>query len=393
MSRKGTTWTLVLALLAIVLSGEARGKDGRDFIKEARLIFVAAACGDGQVPAGIDAVLVESHCREVRPSIVKARKDFADKARSFFAALLPKNLPTEVVYPFGGGDLLTALATYPDARVITTISLESAGDPRRLGKASAPELREALKTFRAMQVYLLNTHDNRTENLPPFERGIIPGQLAFSLAAAVVYGYEPLSLRYFRIEQDGALHYLTQADISSLEEVKSKKLASFMPDPDFSPAFRNMELILRRTGAGAGPELIIHRHIAANLSNRHFSGSLLKKHLESKGTIAAMTKAGGYLLWRDDFSSFRGYLLANMTFMISDSTGILPRHAAAAGFEQTTFGAFHGAFLEDNGGGDAAELRRLWNEQPFRPLPFRYGYSDIQGANHLMVTRSKEAGR
>ncbi|HYA87711.1 MAG TPA: hypothetical protein VEI57_11685 [Nitrospirota bacterium] len=393
MSRKGTTWTLVLFALAIMLSGEARGENGRDFIKEARLIFVAAACGDGQIPDGIEAVVVESHCREVRPFIVKARKDFVDKVRSFLALLLPKDLPTEVVYPFGGGDLLTALATYTDARVITTISLESAGDPQRLGKASASELRDALKTFRTMQVYLLKTHDNRTENLPPFERGVIPGQLAFSLAAAVVFGYEPLSLRYFRIEQNGALHYLTQAEISALEQVKSKKLASFMPDPDFSPAFRNMELVLRRIGSGAGPELIIHRHIAANLSNRHFEGSLLKTHLESKGKIAAMTKAGGYLLWRDDFSSFRGYLLAHMTFMISDSTGILPRHAAAAGFEQTTFGAFHGAFLEDNGGEDAAELRRLWNEQPFRPLPFRYGYSDIRGANHLMVTRPKAAGR
>jgi hypothetical protein len=82
-----------------------------------------------------------------------------------------------------------------------------------------------------------------------------------------------------------------------------------------------------------------------------------------------------------------------MAFMISDSTGILPRHARTAGFEQITYGTFNGAFLKDNGGSDAAELRRLWQSQPYRRLPFRYGYSDIRGANHLMVTKPKEAGK
>ncbi len=88
--------------------------------------------------------------------------------------------------------------------------------------------------------------------------------------------------------------------------------------------------------------------------------------------------------------TLRTYLLTHMAFMISDSTGILPRHAKAAGFEQITFGTFNGAFLKNNGGDGAAELRLLWNTQPYRRLPFRYGYSDILGANHLMVTRPKE---
>jgi hypothetical protein len=388
MARKNAILMIVLLLAIAFFSNCALAKEeGENFVAGARLIFVAAACGDGQLPVGIDAGVVASHCSAVRPAITRARNDFVKKAQPFLAALLPEDLPTEAVYPFGGGDLLTALATYPDAKVITTISLESAGDPRRLGKATTAELREALKAFRAMQVYLLDMHDNRTENLPPFERGIVPGQLAFSLTAAAVYGYEPVSLYYFRIEQDGSLHYFTEEEISALEQVKSKKLASFMPDPDFSPAFRNMELTLRRTGGKRGPELIIHRHIAANLGNRNFARSSLKKHLERKGRICAMVKAGGYLLWRDDFSALRSYLLANMAIMISDSTGILPRHAAAAGFEQITYGAFHGAFLPDKGGEEAVELRRLWSAQPYRLLPFRYGYSDISGANHLMVTR------
>ena len=41
-------------------------------------------------------------------------------------------MPKTVVYPFGGGDLLSALVAFPDATEITTISLEQAGDPRRL---------------------------------------------------------------------------------------------------------------------------------------------------------------------------------------------------------------------------------------------------------------------
>ncbi len=394
MSKKNAFPIFVLSLLLMLFSGSAlANQEGKNFIDDANLIFVVLACGGGQVPAGIDAHLIASHCSQVKPAVIRARNSFMKKAQSFFTELLPKELPADVVYPFGGGDLLTALATYQNAQTITTISLESAGDPRRLGKASFGELQDALKAFRKMELYFLDLHDNKTENLPPFEQGIIPGQLAFSLVTAAVCGYEPASLRYFRIEHDGSLHYFTDREIAGLEQVKSKKLLSFMPDPDFSPAFRNMELVLRRIENGPGPELIVHRHIASNLGNRHFAGSPLNRHLEGKGRISALAKAGGYLLWRDDFSALRGYFLSHMAIMVSDSTGILPHHAAAAGYEQITYGRFHGAFLPDNGGKAAAELRRLWSDQPYRDLPFRYGYSDIRGANHLMVTRPKEAER
>jgi len=389
-----TSWARVVGSIAILLSGNSGSAgDGHDFIREARLVFAVVACGGGGVPPGIDLATVESHCRDVERQIVSARGQLVGEVRPFLAALLPAHLPRKVVYPFGGGDLLTALATYPDATEITTLSLESAGDPRRLLGASGQALSDSLEQFRVMWTHLLVMHDSPSPNLRAFERGIIPGQLAFSLAAAVVYGYEPVSLEYFRVEPDGALHYLTQADIEALEHVKAARLAGFMPDPDFSPAFRNMELVLRRRPGLVGPRTIVHRHLAANLRNRHFAGSPARRHLEDQGPVAAMTKAGGYLLWTKDFSELRDYLLAHMAFMVSDCTGILPRHARAAGFEQTTHGRFNGAFLPNGGGDDAAELRRLWGSQPYRELPFRYGYSDVRGANHLVVTRPREAGR
>jgi hypothetical protein len=155
-----------------------------------------------------------------------------------------------------------------------------------------------------------------------------------------------------------------------------------------------MELVYTKNEAVIGPEKLIHRHVSANLHNSHFSGSPLETHLLRKGRIAAVTKAASYLLWRPDFSAIRGYLLSNMESMVSDSTGILPRDAEKAGFELITYGRFNGAFLDDKGGIDAESMRSLWRSQPYRPLPFRFGYSDIYGANHMMITRpARDGGR
>ena len=82
-----------------------------------------------------------------------------------------------------------------------------------------------------------------------------------------------------------------------------------------------------------------------------------------------------------------------MAFMCSDATGILPRHAKNGGFEQITFGKFHGAFLDNGGGSDAHELRQLFRSQPYRPLSFQYGHADKRGAFHLIITRPLQKKR
>jgi hypothetical protein len=37
---------------------------------------------------------------------------YLEKGRPFFAQVLPRGLPRTAVYPFGGGDLVTAFTTY-----------------------------------------------------------------------------------------------------------------------------------------------------------------------------------------------------------------------------------------------------------------------------------------
>ncbi len=361
---------------------------GADFSKEVRLLYRVVACGgDEPLPAPLDPARVEEYCGWLVPRLAAYERDYLNKARPFLAARRPATLPPAVVYPFGGGDLLSALTTYPDAVEYTTLSLEHAGDPRRLagfdGAQLAQNLAEVRRRIRGLFAYAEST----SENLMQLEKSDIPGQLAFFVVALAVHGYEPVSLRYFRLEPDGALHYLTAEEIAAAEKTPAQKLNKAWTSPDFSVAFSNAELVFRPKGK-AGP-LRAHRHIAVNLSDEKLRRDpAALRYLEAQGEVAAMTKAASYLLWAEGFTKIRDYLLGHMVFMVSDSTGIAPGDAARAGFEMETWGRFSGPYLLARKS-VADEFRKLWAEQPYRELKFRYGYPDASGHHHLLITRPK----
>jgi hypothetical protein len=363
-----------------------------DFSAEAKLLFAVVSCSGAPLPAGVDAKAVQGFCAKQKKQLAAYRDGYLPKASAFLAKLRPAGLPTTVVYPFGGGDLLSALTTYPDARNVTTLSLEHAGDPRRLPAAakSPKALAESLEVIRQTSAGLLTQNDSKTENLMKGQRGEIPGQLAFFMTALAVHGYEPVSLRFFRFEPDGTIHYMTASDIAAAEKDSAKMLRGQWVSPDFSPAFSNSELTFVRKGEDPKTQARVHRHVAADLSD----GALAKqpgilKHLASKGRFVAMTKAASYLLWRGDFSKMRNLLLDHMVFMISDSTGIPPAAAQKAGFVQETYGTFEKAFLETSPSVNA-EFVKLWASQPKRALPVRYGYLDGLHHFHLLVTKKPQ---
>jgi hypothetical protein len=124
---------LAFPLFALALPARAAEPQGADFSAEAKLLYRVVACaGDAPLPAHIPAKTVEAHCKALSQKMKRYSERYAGEASRFIAALRPAGLPTTVVYPFGGGDLISVLTAYPDARDITTLSLEHAGDPRRL---------------------------------------------------------------------------------------------------------------------------------------------------------------------------------------------------------------------------------------------------------------------
>jgi len=382
----------IVASVLAGLSGSALADDAAaDFTADAKLYYRAVACGGtAELPATMDKALVDKHCAIMAKRYADFQKSYATPAEAFFAPLRPKDLPATVVYPFGGGDLASALVTYPNATDITTISLEHAGDPTRLAKLDKRKLAESLSNYRDAIDGLLELHDSTSENMRKLEVGGIPGQLSFHITGMTAMGYEPVKLTFFDIKDDGTLHYLTQAEVDALAKKTAKKIKGGWVDTDFSPAFTNMELQFRKAGDPKAP-LVTHRHIAFNLGDKAFKGSGLEKYLQAKGKIAAMTKAASYLIWNDGFSGIRDYLLANMQWMVSDSTGIAPAKAKKANFTQTTYGTFEGAFLEEAGKSVSDAMVEMWKAQPKRRLPFRYGYPDSAKHVHLMITAPKPA--
>jgi hypothetical protein len=361
----------VLCGFYLLAAGSARAEETGEFTSDVQVLFRVAACaGDAPVPARFDAREVAAHCHALDRAVKDFRRHWLRRAGPFFAKLVPAGLPDVVVYPFGGGDLLAALLVFPEAREYTTLSLERAGDVRALGAVPRHQLGEALEAVRGQVIHLFRIAHSRTRDMRLLARRRLPVELIDALVGLAIAGYQPLSLRYFELRPDGTIQYLQRAEIESAGAEAGQRMG-------------NVEIEFQ----GRGGVRKVFRHIAANLDDAHLeTDPAALRHLEAKGRVAAMTKAASYLLWWRSFTRMREYLLGHMEWMVSDSTGIPLEDARAAGFEQVPYGRFVGPFFAGERRKTEAFVR-LWQDSPYRPLAFRFGYPDSGGHSHLMVTR------
>jgi len=370
-------FAFLLSLVVLVAVGQPAHAEGVDFIAEAKTLLVVGACGEGEAP-NIAPDVYAAHCKKVKA----VQQAYADKwlapARAFFAEHVPANLPKAVVYPFAGGDLGSALAVYPDADEITTLSLEPAGDPRVLSTLPPKKIKTALTTVATELTSLYRASYSVTMNMIGAMRaGELPTQLIFSLSALAINGYEPVALRYFVLNDDGTIRYLAQADIDAVPVTKGVGTRNM--------TFANIELQFKKKGS---TKIQTYRHLLANLEDNH-----LKKvpapllYLEKKGAVAGMTKAASYLLTFGEFSTMRKYIIDHVTWMVSDTTGLAPKYGTPAGFEYETYGSFTTSNM-DAGKGISPAYVKLFSSQPKRPLTFRFGYPDGTYKNgHLIIMR------
>jgi hypothetical protein len=333
-----------------------------DFAAEARRLFDLLSCR-GAPPAGLDAGVVKAFCARQRPALSAYRGGEGARLPAFLAPLRPARLPGAVLYPFGGGDLLGALTAYPDARNITTASPAPAGDPRALDRLRDPaRLRPSLDAVRTATAALLRGEQPMRPGSGRGRLGDLPGPLALALTSLAALGYEPVGLRFFRIEPAGTLRYLTASELAA---------GGKEPGDGAASAFASAELAFVRRGEDPRAPRYF-RCLADDLSDPSLArtpGPLA--HLASKGPLAVLARAAGDRLARPDFSRLRALLLERTAFMVSDAAGILPpSEARRAGLLQQAYGRCPPAAHPAD---PALEAERAALFAAARPLPARLG--------------------
>ncbi len=370
---------LVAAVVATRLASAHAETAPHEFIDDGKALLVVGACADGKAPDKVKPELVKAHCLKVKAAQDEYKKSWVSVAKPWFEAHVPKTVPKTVVYPFAGGDLSTALTVYPDADEITTLSLEPAGDPRALAKLDDKQLKTALAVVAKEISSLYRSNFSVTMNMIGAMRGgQLPTQLIFSLSALTIHGYEPTSMRYFKLAKDGAITYLTDDDLVKIDKVKDVAKRN--------RSLGNVEIKFKKVG---GTKEQTYRHIMANLDDDHIKADpSALAHLEKKGSVAGMTKAASYLLTFGVFEKMRQYVIGHVEWMVSDSTGLPPKVGEPAGFEYET----HGAYTASNmpaGGRVTPEWKALYKAQPKRDLAFRFGYPDKKLNGHLIIMKKK----
>lgn len=363
---------------------------------ELMALWEVAACGKPtewrDANAGLERLkekapkVIADHCKALDKILAEYSKDWLTPARPFFKDLVPANIPKTVVYPFAGGDLMTALAVFPEFTELTTISLESGGDARGIFRVDPQPLAKALEGNRRFIHELVKWNHNRTIDLNNMELTPLPSQLIFALVGLKVHGFEPVGLRALAMKADGSLEVLGPTQFKEIDD-STKNLKGGRKNKALNDAFAHYELRFKRPGETT---IRTYRHFRMNLSDKSLTEDRrILAHLEKKGRVSAMTKAASHLLWHGGFSQIREYLKANIAWMVSDSTGLNPRHLDPTKWEQTVWGRFDVALFNPTTDGQIA-LRELYASQPERKLPFKlFGYPTKTLKPTLIVTRPR----
>lgn len=387
---------LRLVTCLAVVSGVAHA-EVRDFTPEVKATYAVVACGGGGGAGDYAKAAVDKHCAAAGATLAAWAKNWRAKIEPFVAQHVAPAAAgvQEVLYPFGGGDLATAMVVYPDAVEYTSMSLEGMGDPRAItelaGDANGKKLAVALSGFRENLAESFGYSWNTTADLSVGSTaGVVKGGgvhvpqiLGVALTALAANGYAPVSAKYFRVADDGKLVYLTTEEVAAwdAEQHRAKKKGE---NELQTGLFNDVEIEFKKAD-GTGPTKVF-RHFAADLSNRGMPAGVRAWLKASTRPLGAITKAAVYLLWRDQFTDLRDVLLARMQVMVSDDTGILPAASEAAGFDVKVWGKYHGAFFPGANKATAAVLAQYWKKHSLGDIDFHFGYYDDQRKSHIMVT-------
>ena len=302
------------------------------------------------------------HAREYAAQWYRYDDLYFAPMRSWAATeLVPRIGPTaRVTYMFGGPDLVSTLALFPEARSYALGGLEPVGKLTNPLSLSPEELHASLSMLRKSTEVIMNfshfiTKDMKTELAASHFQGVFPIMLVFlSFTDARVDLAERLTL-----QRDGTL----AAGESSGGQ----------------PALR----VVFRAAPGVPPAEVVY--LQANLADSALrSNPGVLTWLKAQGPATGYLKAASYLLHDGGFTTIRNFLLGHCSAIVQDDSGIPLAVFRERDWRVIYFGNYTTP-LEIFAERDQPSLRAVYQGGAVFPLPFGFGYRWQRGESTLLV--------
>ena len=209
--------------------------------------------------------------------------------------------PKVLLYPFGGPDLMHAVALFPNASNYVLMGLEPAGGlPALEGQDASAVLGSLNRLGKAMDTQIKHGY-------------FITKDMKGDLAGGPMPGVTPILL---------ATLSLMNAEVQNVQSINA--------------GGRNgVEIQFRLPGGGNRRAI----YVSGDLSNGGFNSSY-RNWLSSYGGSVAYFKAASYLMHDSGFSSVRDWVLGNCRAVVQDDSGIPYRNFDASKWDVRLFGDY-----------------------------------------------------
>lgn len=317
------------------------------------------------------------YARQLTSAWMRFRQSQMEPLQAWWRHWRPATYAT-VLYPFGGPDLVNALALFPQADTYLLFGLEPPGaipDPAGMTRgaieAGLTGLKASLETFFRMNHFFTR------------EMGRRLGRESFSSVTGLML--------FFLAINDCEVLRAARIALGPGAKIVPGNAADDAIDPLQPPRDRvpGVEIAFRRQGG----TIRVVRYFMLDVSD----AALAKRspgfipYLKTYGRCATLVKSASYLMHRDGtreeaphFETIRTFLLAQSDFIVQDDSGIPLRFFPRDRWKLR----FHGKY-----GVPVAEFahrrqRDLWNEMCYNStgtLPFSFGYDQRPGAANIMT--------
>jgi len=310
----------------------------------------------------------QQHAREYAAQWYRYDDLYFAPMRSWAATeLVPRIGPTsQVTYMFGGPDLVSTLALFPEAKLYALGGLEPVGKLTNPLSLSPEELHASLAMLRKSTEVIMNfshfiTKDMKTELAASHFQGVFPIMLVF------------LSFTDARIDLAERLTLQSDGTLAPGESSGGQ------------PALR----IVFRPAPGVPPAEVVY--LQANLADGPLKANpAVLDWLASRGRATGYLKAASYLMHGGGFTTIRDFLLGHCSAIVQDDSGIPLSVFTARDWRVMHFGSYTTP-LEIFAKYDQPALRSVYEGGAGFPLPFGFGYRWQRGESTLLIALPPDA--